>query len=72
MLLSIKCSFISVGWRTLERLVVLRDHFTATFKDSIEVVCARGGRRVSLRFVLVAPTEQFSSLFFAVVGLVDG
>lgn len=39
-LLSIKCSFISVGWRTLELLVVLRDHFTATFKDSIEVVCA--------------------------------
>lgn len=39
-LLSIKCSFLSVGWSSFERLVVPREHFTATFNVSIEVVSA--------------------------------
>ena len=59
-LLSIKCSFISVGWRTLEHLV-LRDDFTASFQVPVEVVSAW---RCFSAVVSVPLMEQFWNQFF--------
>lgn len=68
--------FLSFCWlRTLERLLVLPDHFNATFKVSIEVVSTWRGRVFLCSLFLRPPGSSFEIwrfCFFLAVAFVDG